>query len=163
MSDKPYVDPNSGAAPQPGGYAGAEAAEKGFAIPAEYEVQEEKSPAEYEAPYANGGTGQVTVPEVDTEKSDLALSLSNPKQVLADLHEGETVKSEDDEFSDTEKDNAASVEHQAVDPANPDGVYDPSQYSVAEVNEYLAANPDQRDAVLAAERDGKARKTITEA
>jgi hypothetical protein len=35
--------------------------------------------------------------------------------------------------------------------------YDPSEHTVAEVTEYLTANPDQVDAVQAAEKDGKAR------
>jgi hypothetical protein len=41
------------------------------------------------------------------------------------------------------------------------GEYDPSQHSVDEVQDYLASADDaERDRVLAAERDGKARKTI---
>ncbi|GAA3223228.1 hypothetical protein [Actinocorallia longicatena] len=39
--------------------------------------------------------------------------------------------------------------------------YDPSQHTVAEVNEHLATlDPEERARVLAAERDGKARRGI---
>lgn len=40
--------------------------------------------------------------------------------------------------------------------------YDPSAYTIAEVNTYLDANPDDVAAVLAAEAGGKARKGIVE-
>ena len=43
----------------------------------------------------------------------------------------------------------------------PEPAYDPSQYGVEAVNQHLAENPDQRDAVIAAERAGKNRKGIT--
>ena len=39
-------------------------------------------------------------------------------------------------------------------------VFDPADYSVAEVVEYVEANPDQRAIVLAMEADGKDRKSI---
>jgi hypothetical protein len=38
--------------------------------------------------------------------------------------------------------------------------FDPGEHTVAEVQEYLAAHPDQADAVLAAEAAGKARTTL---
>jgi len=38
--------------------------------------------------------------------------------------------------------------------------FDPSQHTVAEVEDYLAAHPDQADAVLAAEAAGKNRTTL---
>jgi hypothetical protein len=38
--------------------------------------------------------------------------------------------------------------------------FEPGDHTVAEVEEYLEANPDQRDAVLKAERKGKARATL---
>ena len=43
------------------------------------------------------------------------------------------------------------------------GDYDPTDHSVSEVNDYLAANPDKKDAVLAKERSGKNRSTIVNA
>jgi hypothetical protein len=39
-------------------------------------------------------------------------------------------------------------------------VFDPSEHTVAEVNEYLDANPDDEDRVIEAERAGKARKAL---
>lgn len=39
--------------------------------------------------------------------------------------------------------------------------YDPAEYTVDEVHAYLADHPDEADAVIAAERAGKARKGIT--
>jgi hypothetical protein len=40
--------------------------------------------------------------------------------------------------------------------------YDPGEHTVAEVHEYLAAHPDQAEAVLAAEAAGKNRTTLVE-
>lgn len=40
--------------------------------------------------------------------------------------------------------------------------YDPGYHTVVEVNEYLASHPDEREQVLEAERNGKARKGILE-
>jgi hypothetical protein len=39
--------------------------------------------------------------------------------------------------------------------------FDPGEHTVAEVQEYLAANPGDTDRVLKAERKGKARATLT--
>lgn len=41
--------------------------------------------------------------------------------------------------------------------------FDPTEHTVEEVQAYLAEHPDQREAVLAAEKEGKARKTVVEA
>jgi hypothetical protein len=38
--------------------------------------------------------------------------------------------------------------------------FDPGEHTVAEVQEYLAAHPGETDAVLAAEKAGKARATL---
>lgn len=54
MTEERFVDPNSGAAPQPGSYAGPEAAEKGFGPPpvdtatGEGALEEEVVPSAYE-------------------------------------------------------------------------------------------------------------------
>jgi len=40
------------------------------------------------------------------------------------------------------------------------GVYDPGQYTVDQVNAYVEAHPEERDAVLDAEAAGKARAGI---
>ena len=44
----------------------------------------------------------------------------------------------------------------AADPED----FDPGEHTVAEVEAYIAEHPDQRDAVLTAEADGKARVTL---
>lgn len=44
-----------------------------------------------------------------------------------------------------------------------DGAYDPSDHTVDEVKTYVEENPDQREAVLAAEQDGKNRSTLVDA
>jgi len=46
-------------------------------------------------------------------------------------------------------------------PAAESGSFDPGEHTVVEVEEYLAANPDEADAVLAAEAAGKNRTTLT--
>ena len=44
---------------------------------------------------------------------------------------------------------------------DPEGAeFDPGAHTVAEVNEYLDANPDDEDRVIEAERAGKARKAL---
>ena len=40
--------------------------------------------------------------------------------------------------------------------------YDPAAYTVDEVQAYIAKHPDQRDAIVAAEKAGKNRVTLTE-
>lgn len=161
MSDKPYVDPNSGAAPQPGGYAGVEAAEKGFAIPADAELESEQSPAEYEAPGGNPSAGAVTVPQVEGSDDSEGSEENDSEETEDESGSAETGET-GEPGAEGEADDDASVEHQAVDPRDPDvGAYDPSKYGVEEVNAYLAENPDQKDAVLAAEKKGKNRKSIT--
>lgn len=187
MSDKTYVDPNSGAAPQPGGYAGAAAAEKGFTIPSDFTPEKQEDLTTYEAP--GGNPVQKTVSElveqaqasneegseVSDEERQRIEALSNPHKVLAELSDGAVEVPEPGQEEQAVDD--ASLEHQGIEPGaeveeteesdddeseeSGDESYDPSQYGVAEVNEYLAANPDQRDAVVAAERAGKNRKTIT--
>ncbi len=44
------------------------------------------------------------------------------------------------------------------DPAS--DAFDPGAHTVADVEAYLAEHPDERDAVLAAERSGKARVSL---
>lgn len=44
-----------------------------------------------------------------------------------------------------------------------DNTYDPSEHGVDEVKEYVEKNPDQAQAVLKAEQDGKNRKTLVSA
>lgn len=44
-----------------------------------------------------------------------------------------------------------------------DDAFDPGDYKVAEVVHWVAAHPDQRERVLAAEQDGKNRSSLVEA
>ena len=44
--------------------------------------------------------------------------------------------------------------------STPPPSFDPGEHTVADVQDYLAAHPDQVDAVLAAEAAGKARSTL---
>lgn len=72
----------------------------------------------------------------------------------ADLFESEHKAADSDE--------AADVTPMATpgDDAE-DEDYDPTQHTVAEVQQYLRENPDQRDAVLAREREGANRTALT--
>jgi len=47
------------------------------------------------------------------------------------------------------------------EPEPKSGAFDPGEHTVAEVQDYLAAHPDQTDAVLDAEAAGKNRATLT--
>jgi hypothetical protein len=54
-----------------------------------------------------------------------------------------------------------TVHGEAVNPVEVPEPFDPTEHTVAEVNHYLDyATPEERDRVLAAERDGKARAGI---
>lgn len=47
----------------------------------------------------------------------------------------------------------------AYAPVEPES-YEPGKYTITEVKDYVTANPDQRDAVLAAEQEGSNRSTL---
>ena len=98
MSEEKYVDPNSGAAPQPGGWVGPHGVELGYAAPAQ--------------------EAQVEVPSQDAQM-------------------GVPVEGEESE------------------------AFDPGDHTVDEVLAYMDENPDQKDAVLKAEKAGKGRKGVT--
>ncbi len=66
---------------------------------------------------------------------------------------------EENALDDAPKD----VEETSETPAEGDATFDPAEHSVAVVKEYLEAHPEEKDAVLAAEADGKARKGLLEA
>lgn len=46
-------------------------------------------------------------------------------------------------------------------PGSGDGGFNPADHTVAEVTAYLEAHPDEADAIIALEREGKNRTTIT--
>lgn len=48
------------------------------------------------------------------------------------------------------------------EPYEPEDVYTPADYSVAQVKEFVTANPDQLDAVLLSEQAGQNRSTLVE-
>lgn len=50
-----------------------------------------------------------------------------------------------------------------VAPAEPDDEFDPAEHNIKIVLAYVEANPDDADRVLAAEMDGKGRRTIIDA
>jgi hypothetical protein len=58
-------------------------------------------------------------------------------------------------------DGRGTVEDADVDDDDDDG-YDPADYSVDEVNDYVRDNPEYADDILALEKQGKNRKGITE-
>lgn len=196
QTDEPdYVDPNSGLAPQPGGYAGLEGVEKGHGIPSnayadDREPEEAADMPDYteEQRVEMKATETQAAPSEDAEDPDgegLEQDMKDPEtnqpsgqefseeeQVAFQAAEtqGTTPPDvEDDDASGSEESAPADEEPAADEEAPADeeaapaesGAYDPGQYTVDEVNEYLDSNPDQRDAVVAAERAGKNRKGIT--
>ena len=54
----------------------------------------------------------------------------------------------------------AAPEPQTDEVTEESAAFDPSAHTVAEVQQYIAEHPDQRDAVLDAEADGKARVSL---
>lgn len=156
MTDKPYIDPNSGAASQPGGL-GRVSAE----VQAEDTVEQDVSTQIQDDP-----AGQDAVdPDPDAEPQD-ELAERTGEVTTGD---GETVvtpeqaqASEDPTFSedtsgDTPKDTGS--EGVAGESEAPEA-YDPGAHNVDEVLAYISANPDEKDAILEAEAAGRKRKTI---
>lgn len=139
-----YVDPNSGAAPQPGGFAGAEGAKKGFAMGEGVEVEEEYVLSEY-APEPGAVVEADEEPEVEDDSVE-----EEPEVEEEVVEDDEPVEEESDEESDETADEEET------------GGYNPSEYSVDEVLAYVDAYPDERDAVLQAEKAGKNRKGIVD-
>lgn len=138
MSEQ-YIDPNSGAASQPGGifvggYEGAAteseaptAPDTEPGAPAEGEKPEGETPETPETPEAPEGDG-----------------------------EGEKLDGE----GGGEEGPESEVGADGGDEGAPAEGFNPSDHTVAEVLAYIAENPDQKDAVIAAEKDGKNRTTV---
>lgn len=112
-STERYIDPNSGAAPQPGGFVAGSIPEQAQAKESATDAgQDGADPTEEATPRA-----VETEPETEPETED---------------------EGEGEDYSE--------LLSQGVD----------------KVNEYIEQNPDERDAVIEAERAGKNRKGITE-
>jgi hypothetical protein len=125
MSEERYIDPNSGAAPQPGGaFAQAEKPE---------EIQ-------------------VPVPHLDQ-----ALTQEVPAQ--KETPEQEETPVEEKAPEETPEETPAEEAPEEEAPQQEEG-FDPAAHSINEVLAYVEENPDQKDAVLEQERDGKNRSTL---
>ena len=148
MTDQPYIDPNSGAAQQPGGLG---------VPPQEVIGVEEVVEPDVSTQIQDDPDGQDAVnpdPEVSSQEE---LSERTGEMVTG---EGETVvtpeqaaASDDPTFPAEESSGEEGVEGES-------DAFDPSQHNVDEVLAYIAANPDEKDAILEAESAGRKRKTI---
>ena len=143
MTDQPYIDPNSGAAQQPGG----------LGVPSQEarEVEEVVEP-DVSTQIQDDPDGQDAVnPDPEAEPQE-ELSERTGEMVTG---EGETlVTAEQAEASD---DPAFPAEKSPEEGAD---TFDPSKHNVDEVLAHIAANPDEKDAILEAESAGRKRKTI---
>lgn len=185
MTDQ-YIDPNSGAAPQPGGYAGPHAVEQGHGpvepdlystpVVTEDDAPEESQPTEVSEEEANDLKSietQAVNPAEETDDNEPSDEETETKQAPeesqpADVTEEEAVDAKAletqgvnvNEDSKEGGDATDESEEQETETEDDAPAYDPSQYSVDEVVAYVEANPDQKDAVIAAEQDGKNRSTL---
>lgn len=175
MSDETYVDPNSGAAPQPGGWAGPEGMENGHAVSADVQVAAQAELAQEQLDNAPD-----TEP-FDPEQAARDLAAAEAEQAERDAEAAEEDAEEDDEngedgASENEEDgapvdateeeasDAMALETQGVNLAETkEEGYDPSSGSVEDVLAYVKANPDQKDQVLEAEKAGKNRSGVVNA
>jgi len=193
-----YIDPNSGAAPQPGAWAGEEAQAHGFALANENEgVEQERQLNEAEDLPEEKSIQEIAdaaaEADKDREKTEVeeyfdryAEAVGNPNKVLGEEDEGDSAsKFVADPGAEARASDAKALETQGVEAGNAgftwqtpaedadaeaseedaeevseEEGYDPSQYSVDEVNAYLEENPDEYDAVIQSEKDGKNRKGI---
>lgn len=140
MSDR-YIDPNSGAAPQPGGYASGGrtavlASAPKVSEPAAHTAESSAVEGEPDpsAPIEPAVVEPVIEPVEPAEPAE-------PVEPIEPVVVEPVVES--------------WVEIQDVLPA-----YDPTAHGVEEVKAYLAEHPDEVEAVLEAERAGKARKGL---
>ena len=171
MSDEIYVDPNSGAAPQPGGYAGVQGMEKGHAIPGDVQAA-----AEAELAQELIDNEPETEP-FDPEQAARDLSAAQREQAEQEAEDAEeddeagenggTEADEDgvpEEVSEVEAADAKALETQGVDLSGAtEGGYDPSSGTVEDVLKYVEEHPDQKDAVRKAEESGKNRSGVLNA
>lgn len=80
---------------------------------------------------------------------------------LHDVFPADLFESEHSENEPKDTDSQDVNDLGEFDTADADGEYDPSSHTVAEVQEYIRQHPDERDEVLAREREGGNRTTIT--
>lgn len=157
---EPKVEPNSGAAPQPGGYAGPEQIEEGFGTPSgaalpierESEPEPEVSDEVYEPPKE---PFELVREEQESGESD---SQDSDSQDSGES-DPEPDPTPDESQPDTQPDTGPDAQPEAEPEAE---AYDPSAHPVDEVLAYMAEHPDEADTVIAAERAGKNRKGITD-
>ena len=145
MSDdnERYIDPNSGAAPQPGGFASAKIqVSEGEAEPkASGKAQQESNPVDDAETEHSAASGDTSGTEGSGEgQSEAGAGASDPSG-KSDGSDG----SEEDDSEEAAKDYSELL----------DG-------NVPEVQKYLDKNPDEAEAVKAAEAEGQARKGIVE-
>lgn len=183
-----YIDPNSGAAPQPGGWAGEEAQATGHAVADQEGVEQTRplneplaAPSEpktvselAEIAQARQDEKSQLTDRQQARKEEIVEAAARPREALADLDEGDSASSlEGPDYTEAERADAQSLEHQGINPGlaevdeeddeaveQVDSDYDPSEHNVTAVQQYLAEHPEERDAVTAKERDGDNRKGI---
>lgn len=157
-------------APEPD--EGADAEAEAIAALIEYTSNDGTGPLyDYVAPtgssfeYPDG-----SVPEVDEDGNPILedRSADFPEEAAiateivgepVDEPEGPETSTTTDETPEAATEASEGTEAPAEE-ANTDEGYDPTAHTVADVQEYLAANPDQADYVLDRERAGKARTTL---
>lgn len=193
MSER-YVDPNSGAAPQPGGFGlQSQVAPEGYGFSEDDEpkltegepafsepeesndvnvtLPEDANPAPEQEEEEPVDQGKEELPDelirsksYDTEIQNQAAPLGPQPGVEGDRDDQVTVAggylgagiddpavAAEDAESDSSGEASDSEESEAFDPAD---------HNVDDVVKYVEANPDQRDAVVEAEKSGKNRSTL---
>jgi hypothetical protein len=158
-----YVDPNSGAAPQPGGFvAHGESSvmpePAGSDIPQvpdndpEFEAkQEDASPVEQEGenPNADGQTG-----EQEPEET--------PASPAGEQEQGQPAEGEESGSSEGTEDAGTEGEGDATEEESVKDYSEVLSGTNPEVQKYIDEHPDEKDAVIAAEKAGKNRAGIVE-
>lgn len=190
MSEQ-YIDPNSGAAAQPGGASieapapieavvNKDGAVEG--IDAQKLEQNQLEQADKKAELDQTGV------QTYVESGDLVVGEDGTDQVVTKTVKGagavdETKESEDSDGSDGDDSADASSDTPVGSTESSDGsestetvtdstetvktteveAFDPSAHTGDQVLEYILENPEQQEAILAAERAGKNRKTVVNA
>lgn len=150
QQEKPrFVDPNSGAAPQPGGIAPTP-------------VVNEDAPKQEEPP-----VDRVLDAERETQAGPAGEQPGDPDGTGLDPQDGDTDGETEGEpgggdvTEDGEAEDGGETEDGEGEPEEKD-YSDVLSKGVPEVEQYIEDHPEEKDAVIAAEKQGKNRKGITE-
>lgn len=156
MNDR-YIDPNSGAAPQPGGsfFDPSKAPDEETPVQEPEQAEDSEKSEEHENAYG--------VPSSESEATS-AKSQETQATGLPQAQKQDSDEDSDDEDSDKdENDENKDEDGQDQGQSAPVSEYDPSKYNVPEVLAYVKEHPEEKDAILEKEKASENRSGVVKA